>query len=212
MIQPKNIIFDFGGVIHDICYENVGRAFVQHGVTNLDDYYSKERQTAEMDLFEKGLISVPDYRDYVRRLSGLPLSDSDIDDITNAILVDVPAERAAFLRRLRRRYKVLLFSNTNQINYDCFTRRLQAKLGYDMFHECFDAAYFSHLIHCRKPSPEGFAYILQQQKLKPEETLFIDDIAKNLEGARALGIRTYHLAHGTILDLFDPETLEWTAS
>lgn len=203
MTTVKNIIFDFGGVIHDIRYENVAEAFARHGVQNLSDYYGKERQTAEMDLFEKGLITPAQYRDYVRTLAGLPLSDDDIDDITNAILLDVPRERADLLRRLRQHYKVLLFSNTNQINYECFTMRLQAKLGYDFFRECFDAAYFSHQIHCRKPAPEGFALILKQQQLQPDETLFIDDIAANLDGARALGIHTYHLDRGTILDLFD---------
>ena len=49
----KNIIFDFGGVIHDIRYENVGEAFVRHGVTHLGTFYTKDFQTSEMDLFEK---------------------------------------------------------------------------------------------------------------------------------------------------------------
>ena len=73
----------------------------------------------------------------------------------------------------------------------------------NIFQKCFNAAYFSHFMHCRKPSPEGFHRILSEQHLVPEETLFIDDIAKNLEGARTAGLKTLHLAKGTILDLFD---------
>ncbi len=199
----KNIIFDFGGVIHDIRYENVGEAFVHHGITNLGTFYSKDFQTAEMDLFEKGLLSPTQYRDYIRRATGHNLSDTDIDDIINAILIDVPTERVELLLRLRKRYRVFLFSNTNQINYDCFTAKLQKKFGFDIFKRCFDAAYFSQLMHCRKPSPEGFRRIVDEQHLIPAETLFIDDIAKNLDGARAVGIHGLHLASGTILDLFD---------
>ena len=199
----KNIIFDFGGVIHDIRYENVGEAFVRHGITNLGTFYSKDFQTAEMDLFEKGLLTPAQYRDYIRRATGHNLSDTDIDDIVNAILIDVPAERVELLLRLRKRYRVFLFSNTNQINYDCFTAKLQKKFGFDIFERCFDAAYFSQLMHCRKPSPEGFRRIVDEQHLIPAETLFIDDIAKNLDGARAVGIHGLHLANGTILDLFD---------
>ena len=201
--QIRNIIFDFGGVIHDIRYENVGEAFVRHGITNLGDFYSKDFQTPEMDQFEKGLLSPAEYRDYIRTMTGHNLSDSDIDDIVNAILIDVPAERVELLIRLRERYNTFLFSNTNQINYDCFTERLRAKYGFDIFQKCFNAAYFSHFMHCRKPSPEGFHRILSEQHLVPEETLFIDDIAKNLEGARTAGLKTLHLAKGTILDLFD---------
>ena len=61
----KNIIFDFGGVIHDIRYENVAEAFARHGVDGLEKFYSKDFQTKEMDLFEKGLITPGEYRDYI---------------------------------------------------------------------------------------------------------------------------------------------------
>ncbi|MBP5516576.1 MAG: HAD family phosphatase [Bacteroidales bacterium] len=203
----KNIIFDFGGVIHDIRYENVGEAFVRHGVTNLGTFYTKDFQTPEMDLFEKGMLSPAEYRDYIRRATGHNLSDNDIDDIVNAILIDVPRERVELLLKLRQHYKVFLFSNTNQINYDCFTVRLKAKYGFDIFTECFDKAYFSNFMHCRKPAKEGFEKIIAEQHLVPSETLFIDDIAKNLDGAHAAGIHGLHLAEGTILNLFDEEGL-----
>lgn len=205
MQKIKNIIFDFGGVIHDIRYENVAEAFARHGVTGLEKFYSKDFQTEEMDLFEKGMITPAEYRDYIRRMTGVEMSDEVIDEIVNAILIDVPTERVELLLKLRSRYRLFLFSNTNQINYDCFTVRLKEKFGFDIFERCFDAAYFSHKMHCRKPSPEGFDIIIREQGLVPDETLFIDDIAKNLEGARAMGIHGLHLAAGTIVDLFDDD-------
>ena len=206
MIQKeiiKNIIFDFGGVIHDIRYENVAEAFVEHGVTDLGKFYNKDYQTAEMDMFEKGLMSVEEYRDYIRRMTGKGLTDAEIDDIVNAILIDVPRSRVEKLIQLRKRYKVYLFSNTNQINYDCFTARLRQKFGFDIFERCFDAAYFSHFMHMRKPAKEGFLRIIEEQRLEPARTLFIDDIAKNLEGARQAGLQTIHLDGITIEELFD---------
>ena len=205
MTKINNIIFDFGGVIHDIRYENVGEAFIRHGVNNLGNFYSKDFQTPEMDMFEKGLLSPTEYRDYIRRMTGKDLSDNDIDEIVNAILIDVPCERVELLLKLRKRYKVYLFSNTNQINYDCFTVKLQEKYGFDIFERCFDAAYFSQFMHCRKPAKEGFERIIAEQNLVPSETVFIDDIEKNLDGAIAAGIYGLHLAEGSILDLFDQE-------
>ena len=205
MANFGNIIFDFGGVIHDIRYENVGDAFAKHGVDNLGSFYSKDFQTQEMDLFEKGMLSPAEYRNYIRRMTGRDFCDTTIDEIVNAILVDVPRERVELLIRLRKRYKLFLFSNTNQINYDCFTERLQKKFGFDIFEKCFDAAYFSFMMHCRKPSREGFEIIIKEQHLIPEETVFIDDIAKNLDGAAEAGIRGFHLAKGSIVDLFDSD-------
>lgn len=203
MQKIKNIIFDFGGVIHDIRYENVTEAFARHGVNGLEKFYSKDFQTKEMDLFEKGLISPEEYRDYIRRMTGKELSDNIVDEIVNAILIDVPSERVELLLNLRKYYKLFLFSNTNQINYECFTARLKQKFGFDIFEKCFDAAYFSHFMHTRKPDPEGFKQIVQEQHLVPDETVFIDDIAKNLDGAHTVGIHGLHLAEGTIIDLFD---------
>lgn len=205
MQNIKNIIFDFGGVIHDIRYENVAEAFARYGVTGLDKFYSKDFQTKEMDLFEKGLVSPAEYRDYIRRMTGKGLTDSVIDEIVNAILIDVPTERVKLLLRLRKRYKVFLFSNTNKINYDCFTAKQREKNGFDIFERCFDAAYFSFIMHMRKPDPEGFRLIVEEQRIEPTETIFIDDIAKNLEGARAVGIHGLHLATGSVLDLFNSE-------
>lgn len=201
--QYKNIIFDFGGVIHDIRYENVEEALARHGVSKLGRFYSKDFQTEEMDLFEKGMISPAEYRDYIRKAAGKDFSDEVVDEIVNAILIDVPTERVELLLKLKQKHHLYLFSNTNEINYICFTERLKKKFGFDIFERCFDAAYFSHFMHYRKPSPEGFKRIVEEQGLVPDETVFIDDIEKNLEGARQIGIHGVHLSHGTINDLFD---------
>ncbi|MCR4828022.1 MAG: HAD family phosphatase [Bacteroidales bacterium] len=200
MNSIKNIIFDLGGVVYDIRYENVAEAFVRHGVTNLGEFYTKQFQTPEMDLFEMGLMSVEEYRDYVRRATGVALTDEEVDDIVNAILIDVPRERVELLLELRKRYRTFLFSNTNAINYACFKKHLREKYGFDIFEECFDHAYFSHTLHLRKPAREGFATIIGEQHLVAAETLFIDDIEKNLQGARDEGLQVFHLAEGTICD------------
>jgi len=205
MKELKNIIFDFGGVIYDIRYENVDEAFVSHGVSNLDEFYTKDHQSHEMDLFEMGLVSPAEYRDYVRRMTGKNLDDQEVDDIVNAILIDLPSERVDLLRRLRKRYGVYLFSNTNAINYECFYNHTCRKFGLDIFVTCFDAAYFSHIMHCRKPAKQGFDRIIYEQGLDPDATLFIDDIEKNLHGAREAGLHTYHLSQGSICDLFDEQ-------
>lgn len=199
----KNIIFDFGGVIHDIRYENVGEAFARMGCPEMTTFYTKDLQTPEMDLFEKGLLSPTQFRDYIRSMTGKSFTDGQVDEIVNAILVDVPRERVELLLRLRQRYRTFLFSNTNQINYLCFTARLRQKYGFDIFERCFDRAYFSHQMHCRKPDPDGFRQILEEQRLVPSETLFIDDIAKNLEGAEKVGITGLHMDRKDVCELFD---------
>lgn len=205
MAKIKNIIFDFGGVLYDVRYENIAEAFESHGITNIGEFYTRTFQTPEIDRFEMGLMSPAEFHDYVRKASGHPASDAVIDEIMNAILIDMPAQRVELLLKLRAKYKVILFSNTNQIHYDCFYDHLLKKFNFDIFPTCFDACYFYHTMHMRKPNTDGFRRILKEQGLVPNETLFIDDNAPNLEGAREVGIHGYHLCDKDVCDLFDED-------
>lgn len=193
-IMLKNIIFDLGGVIYDIRYENIAEAFVKMGAGNLVSLYSKSQQSDFIDLFEEGKISTAEFLDSIRRLSDVPLSDAQITEAWNAILIDVPNERADFLLKLKEKYNLYLFSNTNAINYDCFVPYLRGKFGFDFFPTIFKAAYFSHILQIRKPKPEGFLRIIDEQRLIPSETLFIDDSPQHIAGAISCGLRTHHLS------------------
>ena len=199
----KNIIFDLGGVIYDIRYENIADKFRSYGITEFEKLYSKASQTDTIDLFEEGKISPAEFRDYLRTLSSVSLSDEQIDEAWNAILIGIPKERLELLGMLRLKYNIFLYSNTNQINYDKFTSELREKYGFDIFEVTFKKAYFSQILHIRKPKAEGFKAILSEQGLNPEETLFIDDSPQHIEAARKVGINAYHLTGGeTIEQLF----------
>ena len=199
----KNIIFDLGGVIYDIRYENIADKFRSYGITEFEKLYSKASQTDTIDLFEEGKISSAEFRDYLRTLSPVSLSDEQIDEAWNAILIGIPKERLELLGMLRLKYNIFLYSNTNQINYDKFTSELREKYGFDIFEVTFKKAYFSQILHIRKPKTEGFKAILSEQGLNPEETLFIDDSPQHIEAARKVGINAYHLTGGeTIEQLF----------
>lgn len=204
MSHIKNLIFDLGGVVYDIRYENIAEAFLAHGVTNLSGIYSRTFQTHEMDLYEEGLISSDEVRRGLQALANAPLTDQEVDDILNAILIDLPPHRISLLLALKQKYRVILYSNTNDINYQFFTRQMMREYGFDVFSRCFHKAYFSHILHLRKPKPDGFRQILLEQGLKPEETLFIDDNEPNLAGARTVGIHGLWLQPGRdIQELFD---------
>lgn len=55
----------------------------------------------------------------------------------------------------------------------------------------FDGLVLSGTIGKVKPDREIFEHLLKSFNLKAEECLFIDDSAKNIEGARAVGIEGY---------------------
>ncbi|MFT6442539.1 MAG: putative hydrolase of the HAD superfamily [Salibacteraceae bacterium] len=55
----------------------------------------------------------------------------------------------------------------------------------------------------RKPDPEIFQVVLNENNLVPKETLFIDDSPQHIASAKTLGIVAYHLENEDIGDLFD---------
>jgi haloacid dehalogenase superfamily, subfamily IA, variant 3 with third motif having DD or ED/haloacid dehalogenase superfamily, subfamily IA, variant 1 with third motif having Dx(3-4)D or Dx(3-4)E len=113
------------------------------------------------------------------------------DDIWNSMLFDIPKERINAIEEIKENYNIFLMSNSNEIHYDMFVRDLQLRFGYQEFDSLFDKSYFSFDVHLAKPDPDFFEYILDQHNLKPQETLFIDDTAENIEAAQKLGIHTY---------------------
>ena len=201
----KNIIFDFGGVILNIDYQITVEAFKEIGFDNFDNLYSKASQNQLFDNLEIGLINPQEFRDGIRKISGKKLSDERIDYAWNKIILDLPEKRILLLKELKTKYRTYLLSNTNKIHYDIYITYLQ-KYGYKDFNEIFVKSYFSHEIKMRKPNKEIFEFVLAEQQLIPEETLFIDDSIQHINSARNLGIVTRHLINNEdITDLFDKE-------
>ena len=57
--------------------------------------------------------------------------------------------------------------------------------------EPFERCIFSAVVGHTKPHADMFEYLCRECKIKPEETLFVDDSAKNIAGAEAFGIKGY---------------------
>jgi putative hydrolase of the HAD superfamily len=54
----------------------------------------------------------------------------------------------------------------------------------------FIKTYYSNEIHRRKPDATTFQFVLDEQQLLAEETLFLDDSIQHIEGAASIGINT----------------------
>ena len=189
----KNIILDLGGVIYNIRYENIADAFRSYGLQEFEKHYVQAGQAAEIDLFEEGKITSEQFRNFIRSLASNTLTDLQIDNAWNAILIDVPEERLTLLKKLKNRYRIFLFSNTNEINCIEFVRFVTEKFGENIFETCFEKAYYSHTLGIKKPKQEAFRKICEEQNLLPAETLFIDDTERHIFGAQQAGLQTYWL-------------------
>lgn len=183
----STLIFDFGGVLIDLDRQRCIDAFRRLGLHDIDTMIDNYVQSGIFKQLENGDISVAQFHDGVRRLIGRPVPDGDIDRALNAFLVGIPPERLRLLRRLRPRYRLLLLSNTNAIH---FPHSSDSVIGGDgsRLADFFDRCYLSYEAHLSKPDPEFFRYLLRNERLAPEECLFLDDGPKNVAVAKSLGI------------------------
>ena len=53
--------------------------------------------------------------------------------------------------------------------------------------------YLSHKIGYRKPNADIFDFVIHQNHIKPQETLFVDDTKEHTETADKLGFEVWHL-------------------
>jgi putative hydrolase of the HAD superfamily len=190
----KNIIFDLGGVIINIRYQNALEAFHKLSQNQRALEFTQHQQSRLFDDYETGRISDQAFRDGLRQHYELDANDQEIDAAWNSMLLDIPAERIALLQALGRQYRLFLLSNTNAIHLVRFTGIVAENFPIPSLESLFEKTYYSHLLGQRKPEAAVFEHILQQHQLNPGETLFIDDSIQHIEGASQVGIQTLLLA------------------
>ena len=189
----KNIIFDFGGVIIDIDPQFTIDEFVKLGFKDFEKLNTPAFTDEILGKFERGILTPEVFRTKIRAFLGFEITDQQIDDAWNALLFDIPGIRIDIIEQVKANYKIFLLSNSNEIHYDLFIRDLQLRFGYNEFDELFEKAYFSFDLHLLKPNPEIFEFITNQHELDLASTLFIDDNIQNVEAARKVGLKAYHL-------------------
>lgn len=203
----KNIIFDLGGVLFDINYHLTAEAFEKLGVNDFKNIFAKKGQADVIDRLEEGKIGVEELTKELSVLCGTTLSQKEVIDAWNEMLFNIPTHRFELLDELRKKYRIFLYSNINEIHEVGVHQRLKEKHGILNLENHFEKVYYSHLIGIRKPNKKGFLYIIDDQQLNANETLFIDDSPQHVEGALKAGLQAVWLdldkqdIHGLIKDL-----------
>jgi len=196
-VKTKNIIFDLGVVILDVDYNLAAGAFKKLGILHFDDLYSKKKQGSFFDDFETGHLSNEEFREEIRNHIDHSVSDNQIDEAWNAMLLSVPESTFKLLEDISKQKRIFLLSNTNRIHIDAFSKIIEKQYGFQKFEALFEKTYYSCNIGMRKPNAEIFDYVVKQNNLSINETLFIDDSPQHIEGARKYGLTALHLQNNS---------------
>lgn len=193
MQDVKNIIFDFGGVFIDVNYHKTEQAFIAAGINNFSNLYSQHAASDLFEQLEKGQVNSIEFYEGLRKAAGSDLTNQQIDQCWNSMLGEYYPDAIEMAKRLKDRYRLFLFSNTNIIHYSFFMEKYEQQFGRQDFLSLFEKAYFSHTSHIRKPYPQAYEWVLNDAGIKATETLFIDDTISNIEGAKKAGLQTVFL-------------------
>ena len=191
------IIFDFGDI-----FINLDKPATISGLQKLGmKEWNNELDQLNLS-FEVGAISSEDFiGGFQKQLPNA--SKEDILKAWNAVLADFPFYRLEFLQGLSKKYRLFLLSNTDSIHINTFEEKSGISF-YKDFYACFEKVYFSFDIGMRKPDPKIYQFVLDQNNLVAENTLFVDDKTENTDSATALGIKVWNLQVGKedVVDLY----------
>lgn len=113
---------------------------------------------------------------------------ADVHDIEMHMLEENAALAAAIAKLPGRK---LVFTNADE----AYARKILVRLGLG---DAFEAIHDVHALNYRpKPEPWAYRHICDTYGLDPTESLFADDMARNLKPAKAIGMTTLWVDNGS---------------
>ncbi len=186
----RNIVFDLGGVIMTICQDEAIKRFKSIGLKNVENYLNPYTQTDIFGDIEEGKISAEQFREKLSELIGKEVTYEECKFAWLGYRQDVPLRNLDILRKLKAQgYKLILLSNTNPFMMSWGLSGEFDGNG-NSLESYFDSLYLSYKLGVMKPNKKIFQYIIDNEKIQPGESLFIDDGERNINAARLLGFKT----------------------
>jgi FMN phosphatase YigB (HAD superfamily) len=171
------LVFDIGNVLVLFDWQ-IFHARIRADCPNLPT--EAEKQFRELAIrVEIGEITGEMFTEQAVRAIGFPGDQRTFLSIWNEIFsLNVPMERTVMA--LKERFPLFLLSNTSELHLTYLTQ------NWDVFRHFQDGVY-SFRARCAKPDRRIFETAIKQFGLKPENTVYIDDLAPNVDAASSLG-------------------------
>ena len=189
----KTVIFDLGKVIVPFDFKRGYRAMAELCSYPADDIPKRIGSTDLVARFESGQIAP---EDFVQQLCGILNVQMEYDrfcEMWSCIFLPETLIPESLLEGLRRRYRLLLLSNTNAIHFRMIRE------NYPLMKH-FDEYILSYEVGAMKPSPRIYEAAIAQAGCDPGECFFTDDIAEYVAGARKAGIDAVQFESATQIE------------
>ena len=188
MSAIKNVIFDFGVVLYDLNQQATHLALAELGIKDAANIFTIQQQNNLCDQFETGKITPTQFFRGLQKLAGSHATEAQLKTAWEAMLLSLPQDKFLLLNELRKNYTTMVLSNTNSTHIEKVNTALQERYKLSSINDLFDRTYLSFEVGLRKPEPAVFNHVIHDAQINPTETLFIDDLDKNIAAAHSVGI------------------------
>lgn len=177
----RTIIFDMGKVLIPFDFSRGYKALEAYSPLTAEEIPQELSKTDLIIRLESGRIEPRDFFDELRATLKADLTYEEFCRIWSCIFLPHTLIPEGFIVQLRRRYRVMVLSNTNAIHVEMLNE------SYSILKQ-FDHLIFSHVVGAMKPEPKIYQAALDNANCTPSECFFTDDIPAYVEGARKAGI------------------------
>jgi FMN phosphatase YigB (HAD superfamily) len=181
------LLFDLGRVVIDIDFDKALACWAGHAGCEPGHLVGRFARDDIYQRHETGSIGDAEFFAGLRTSLGIDLSDAQFLEGWNAIFAGEMPGIGSLLTRAGTRVPLYAFSNTNSAHVKHFTQVYAGVLSH--FHEIF----LSSAIGLRKPDAAAYDHVVQAIGVPAERIVFFDDLAENIDGARARGLTAIHV-------------------
>jgi putative hydrolase of the HAD superfamily len=179
-MQKKYFIFDIGNVLADFDFQRLLQQIATDSGTPVKP--PTERDLEMHHAVEEGTISDQAFVDYLNEAKGLSWTVEALIGVWQKMFTVNETGRKLFLDAIACGLPVYTLSNIAEHHIDAIER------NWPGFFDGATGLFLSYEIGSRKPNVAIYRHLLDNLGIEGSQCLFIDDLAKNVEAARAAGI------------------------
>jgi|SRR5271165_4877480 len=176
------LLFDLGRVVINIDFGRALACWAGHAGCAASNLAARFVPDESYRHHEMGRLSDAEYFAALRTSLGIGISDAQFLEGWNAIFAGEMPDIANQLARAGRHLPLYAFSNTNRPHVEHFS------VAYADVLKHFREVFLSSSIGLRKPDAAAYDHVVKAMGVPASRIVFFDDVAENIEGARAVGI------------------------
>ena len=182
-MNKKYFIFDIGNVLVDFDFQVLLKQIAADSGTPVEQ--PTERDLEMHHAVEEGVISDQEFVDFLNKSKGLSWTVDTLIGVWQEMFTVNQTGYGMFREAIARGLPVYTLSNIAEHHIEAIER------NWPGFFAGATGLFLSYQVGARKPNAEIYRCMLDDLGVKGEQCLFLDDLERNIEAARAAGIQAH---------------------